>query len=69
MQRITTRFNADINLTDWLSFGWNVGFSNIQRYMLDDGVDESTSLTYLSKIKAPFLSPYAYTPTGISTKV
>ena len=69
MQRITTRFNADINLTDWLSFGWNVGFSNIQRYMLDDGVDESTSLTYLSKIKAPFLSPYAYTSTGIRTKV
>ncbi len=69
MNRINTRFNADINLASWLKLGWNVGFTNIQRYLLDDGVDERTSLTYLSKIKAPFLSPYSYTTTGLITQV
>ena len=69
MNRINTRFNADINLTSFLKLGWNVGFANIQRYMLDDGVDEKTSVTYLSKIKSPFLSPYSYTSTGIKTQV
>ena len=67
MQRLNTRFNADFFLTDRLNMGLDLGFSNVDRVLLDDGVNFYTSPTFLAMIKAPFLNPYTYTMTGTLT--
>lgn len=67
LERLNMRFNGDFRMMDFFSIGLNVGFTNIDRVLLDDGVDEYTSPTYLAMIKAPFLSPYSYTVEGTLT--
>src|SRR5690554_996213 len=67
MERLTTRFNADFELSDFIDLDLNIGFSNINRTLLDDGIDFYTSPTYLARIKAPFLNPYTYTTGGTET--
>lgn len=70
MQRLNSRFNADIALTKFMDMGLNIGFTNIDRNLLDDGAQFYTSPSYLAMIKAGFLSPYEYTPSGkITTDV
>lgn len=66
-ERINARFNADLNLSKLFTMGLNIGFANIDRQMLDDGVNNYTSPTWLSMIKSPFLSPYNFTSTGAPT--
>lgn len=68
MERITSRFNADINVLKNFSIGMNVGFSNLTRAMMDDGVNFYTSPTYMSYAKSPFLSPYSFTSLGYKAK-
>lgn len=65
--RLNTRFNADISMTDEFNLGLNIGFTNSDRVLLDDGVNLYTSPRFLSAIKAPFLNPYTYTTTGTLT--
>ena len=67
MDRYNLRLNADINLASFVSLGMNVGFSRIDRVLVDDGVDNYTSPTWLSLIKSPFLSPYGFTSLGVKT--
>ena len=67
LERINTRFNSDIKLTNNLNLGLNVSFSNIYRDLLDDGINFYTSPTYLSYIKSPFLNPRAFTKAGAKT--
>lgn len=67
MERLHTRFNADFNMSKVFKFGLNVSYSNIDRSLLDDGVNLMSSPTYLSKIKAPFLYPFEYTNDGSVT--
>ncbi len=67
LQRLNTRFNADFVMTDKINMGLNVGFTNVDRYLLDDGVQFYTSPAYLAMIKAPFLNPYSYTASGTLT--
>ncbi|HYX05569.1 MAG TPA: SusC/RagA family TonB-linked outer membrane protein [Bacteroidales bacterium] len=64
MQRLNTRFNADFFLADRLTMGLDLGFSNVDRVLLDDGVNYYTSPTFLAMIKAPFLNPHTYTISG-----
>jgi len=64
MARINARFNADFNMSRLFTMGMNIGFTNIDRKLVDDGVNKYTSPTWLSMIKSPFLSPYSYTATG-----
>jgi len=66
-QRYNLRLNADINLFPKVSLGVNVGFSRIDRKLVDDGVDSYTSPTWLSLTKAPFISPYTFTSLGVKT--
>ncbi|MGF7137986.1 SusC/RagA family TonB-linked outer membrane protein [Roseimarinus sediminis] len=68
MNRLNTRFNADFSLHNNFNMGLNIGFSNIDRTMLNDGVDFYTSPTYQAMIKAPFLHPNTYTVSGTLTK-
>lgn len=67
LQRINARFNADLKLSTFFTMGLNIGFANIDRQLVDDGVNNYTSPTWLSMIKAPFLSPYNFTATGSRT--
>ncbi|MBN1133125.1 MAG: SusC/RagA family TonB-linked outer membrane protein [Bacteroidales bacterium] len=67
LQRLNMRFNGDFRMADFLLMGINLGFANIDRVLLDDGANFYTSPTYLAAIKAPFLSPYSYTPSGTLT--
>lgn len=67
LQRLNTRTNADFFLTENIKLGMNVGYTTIDRNLLDDGINYYTSPTFLSMLKAPFLSPYKFTPTGTLT--
>ena len=67
LQRLNTRTNADFFLTENIKLGMNVGYTTIDRTLLDDGINYYTSPSFLAMLKAPFLSPYKYTPTGTLT--
>ena len=67
LQRLNTRTNADFFLSENIKLGMNVGYTSIDRTLLDDGINPYTSPTFLAMEKAPFLSPYTYTPTGTLT--
>ncbi|MDD4970563.1 MAG: SusC/RagA family TonB-linked outer membrane protein [Paludibacter sp.] len=67
MQRYNLRLNGDIHLTDFLTLGLNTCFSRIDRKLIDDGVNNTTSPTWISLIKSPFLSPNTYTSLGDKT--
>ncbi|MHB9055534.1 MAG: SusC/RagA family TonB-linked outer membrane protein [Paludibacteraceae bacterium] len=64
MQRINSRFNADLTFNKYIFLGLNVGFSRVERQLLDDGINEYSSPVWMSKIKSPFTSPYSYTTNG-----
>lgn len=64
LERLNTRFNADFVMSDNFNLGVNVSFSNIDRDLMDDGVNFISSPSYLSKIKAPFLNPNSFTNEG-----
>lgn len=68
MDRINTRFNADIKMAKNLTTALNVGFAYQNRYLYDDGMNKYTSPSYMSMAKAPFLSPYSFTSTGAQSK-
>lgn len=66
-QRYNMRLNADVNMTKEISVGINIGIASINRKVIDDGVNNYTSPTWLSLIKSPFLSPNNYTSMGDKT--
>lgn len=61
--RLNARFNADVNMTDKFFVGLNVAYSQVDRTMIDDGISPF-SVSWISKVKSPFLSPYSYTDLG-----
>jgi len=67
LERYNMRLNGDINVTDYLKLGINAGFARTTRVVLDDGVNNYTSPTWLSQIKSPFLSPNTFTYLGEKT--
>ncbi|MBS2099627.1 SusC/RagA family TonB-linked outer membrane protein [Carboxylicivirga linearis] len=67
MDRLHSRFNADISILNDVDLGLNVGFTNTNRTLLDDGAVFHTSPTYASLIKSPYLSPFLYTNSGTLT--
>lgn len=67
LTRYNMRLNADINLAHGITLGMNVGFSRIDRALVDDGVDDYTSPTWLALTKSPFLCPYNFTSLGVKT--
>lgn len=64
MDRINARFNADLKLFSRLSMSMNIGFTNLERSLLDDGVDSVSSARWAAQVKSPFLSQYTYTAEG-----
>jgi len=67
LAKYSMRLNGDVKMTKDITLGVNVGFSRIDRVLIDDGVDNYTSPTWLSLTKSPFLSPYNYTSLGVKT--
>jgi len=64
LTRINTLFNADIHLTKDADLGLNIGFTHMERNMVDDGVNFYSSPTWLANLKSPFFSPHKLTSTG-----
>lgn len=67
LSRINTRFNSDIKLAKQVDLGVNIAYTNVEKTLMDDGANFYTSPTYLSQIKAPFLSPHTFTDFGYET--
>ena len=68
--RLNIRFNSDIVLAKNFNTRFDIGYSRVQRSLLDDGapIDYEnapiSSIGFLSMIKAPFLSPYKFSRKG-----
>ena len=68
--RFNLRLNSDISLTRDIYVRFDAAYSDVTRNMRDDGVKDDvtdgiiSSPAFLSLIKAPFLSPYAYDTNG-----
>ena len=68
--RFNLRLNSDLKLTRDLNVRFDAAYSDVTRNMRDDGVKENvtdgiiSSPAFLSLIKSPFLSPYAYDTNG-----
>lgn len=68
--RFNLRLNSDIVLTRGLNVRFDAAYSDVTRNMRDDGVKANvtdgiiSAPGFLSLIKAPFLSPYAFDTNG-----
>lgn len=62
--RLNARINADFNLSRKLQLGTRMYYTYVAKDLQDDGVEATTSPTYISCIKSPFLVPYSYTDDG-----
>lgn len=68
--RFNLRLNSDLTLTRNLTVRFDAAYSDVTRNMRDDGVKDNvtdgviSAPAFLSLIKAPFLSPYAYDSNG-----
>ena len=68
--RFNLRLNTDINLVKNVSVRFDAAYSDVNRNLRDDGVKENvtdginSSPAFLSLIKAPFLSPFAFDTSG-----
>lgn len=68
--RFNLRLNSDIVLTDKMTIRFDASYSDVTRDLRDDGAianvddDMITAPGFLSLIKSPFLSPYAFTHDG-----
>lgn len=68
--RFNLRLNSDVKLNNRIKVRLDASYSDVNRNMRDDGVSSNvddntiTSPGFLSLIKSPFLSPYAYDTQG-----
>ena len=68
--RFNLRLNSDVLLTKDIHVRFDAAYSDVTRNMRDDGVKENvtdgliSAPGFLSLIKSPFLSPYAYDTNG-----
>ncbi len=69
--RFNIRFNTDVKFNEWFTTRFDAAYTNITRDMRDSGwgtkfdTTPLASTSALALIKAPFLSPYAFTNDGI----
>ncbi|MEZ0487907.1 SusC/RagA family TonB-linked outer membrane protein [Fibrella aquatica] len=67
VSKYSTRFNADLNLSNRLKGVANMSFSYNEATIKDLGFAPKTNPVFLSLVKAPFLSDYEISPTGIAS--
>ncbi|MDT3402124.1 SusC/RagA family TonB-linked outer membrane protein [Mucilaginibacter terrae] len=66
LKRYSTRFNADLNLTQKLTANTNLSFSSSEQILRDQGLTTANP-TLISLIKAPFLSVNQISETGVQS--
>lgn len=64
--RLNTHFNSDVSLSKWVSVFAGFDFSYTSRNLLDDGINQYTSPSYLALVKSPLLLPYTYSNNGLN---
>ena len=68
--RFNMRFNTDISLSSKASVRFDASYSDVTRDMRDNGIKDNitdgiiSSPSFLSLIKSPFLSPFAFDASG-----
>lgn len=73
--RLNIRFNSDVSLAKNLDARFDISYARISRELFDDGIMENhdvfpySSPGFIAMIKSPFLSPYAYSITGVKTDI
>ncbi len=67
VSKYSTRFNADLNLSNRLKGVATMSFSYNEATIKDLGAAPKTNPIFLSLVKAPFLSDYEISPTGIAS--
>ena len=65
LEKYSTRFNADMNLSQRLKVATNLSFSYNDATLKDMGVAPKTNPLYLSLVKAPFLSDHDLSSLGV----
>ncbi len=74
LSRFNLRLNSDIMLANKMFVRFDASYSDVTRDLRDDGVPENvddatiTSPGFLSLIKSPFLSPYAFDNQGNTSR-
>jgi TonB-linked SusC/RagA family outer membrane protein len=67
--RLHTRFNSDIKLSEHLDTKADISISRTLRTLRDDGMNSFSTPGYISLIKAPLLSPFVFDPqTGLASE-
>lgn len=67
LSKYSTRFNADLNLSNRLKGIANMSFSYNEANIKDLGYAPKTNPVFLSLVKVPFLSDYEISPIGITS--
>ncbi|MBE9601112.1 SusC/RagA family TonB-linked outer membrane protein [Pedobacter sp. MC2016-24] len=67
LTRYQTRFNANLNLSAKLKAQANLAFTRSEQNLRDQGQAYATNPLYLALVKAPFLSPYELSETGVQS--
>lgn len=68
-QHITTRFNAQSQVTKRFSIATNFGVGYQTNTLFDDGINDNTSPIYNSLLKSPMLAPTIIGSDGILTNI
>lgn len=66
VNRFTSRFNLDFNISKKLSAGTRISFSRTAKGLMDQGFEERLNPLYLSLIKPPILATFKKSDTGVS---
>lgn len=67
LKRYQTRFNANLNLSQKLKAQANLAFTRSEQQLRDQGMNFDTNPMYLALVKAPFLSPFEVSSSGIES--
>lgn len=65
--RFNVRLNGDFNLTQKIDLAMKIGFARNERRLIDDGINQRSSPTWMAQIKSPLVSPFAFTNQGQMT--
>ncbi|WP_423127777.1 SusC/RagA family TonB-linked outer membrane protein [Gaoshiqia sp. Z1-71] len=67
LQRVNMRFNLDYKLSQKIEISNNLSYSNTTSTYAEQGFNDAINPIYVAVTKAPFLSPYLYSLTGLLT--
>ena len=66
VNRFTSRFNLDFNISKKFSAGTRIAFSQTGKLLMDQGFEERVNPLFLSLAKAPIFAPYQKSAQGVA---